>query len=98
MTTTHPSLSQTRPASPLAGKSLTKARVYWVKPTGNSPYMDFFSFDTSGRYSVESPKMYGIRGLKKLVDELGDKVGRCIIYDRELGGEYCRKENGSWTK
>ncbi|MBO0360662.1 hypothetical protein J0X19_22065 [Hymenobacter sp. BT186] len=83
--------------SPLAGKSLTKARVYWASPTG-AEYMDFFSFDTSGRYAVESPKEYGVRGLKKLVDKLGVKVARCIIYDRELGGEYCRKENHQWTK
>ncbi|SHL87196.1 hypothetical protein [Hymenobacter psychrotolerans] len=90
-------------ASPYASLRLTaqlKARVYWATPQQGASQCDFYSFDSSGRYQVADPFAYGLRGLKKLVDKLGDKVARCVIYENLTPGrpEYCRKEKGSWNK
>ncbi|OUJ68606.1 hypothetical protein BXP70_27810 [Hymenobacter crusticola] len=75
--------------------------MYWSKPVpGTKGFSDFYSFDRSGRYEVADPRDYGIRGLKKLVDGMTDRVARAIIYDNQayLHPEICRKERGSWNK
>ncbi|MCA8830489.1 SRR1 family protein [Hymenobacter pini] len=85
----------------LKNTALWKARVYWshVNP-GQAGQMDFYSFDSSGRFAVADPARYGLAGLRKLVDKLGAKVARCVIYENLTAGrpEYCRKENGTWTR
>ena len=94
---TPPLASPKSPHAVLRETALTKARVYWVTPRNGTAQVDYYSFDRSGRYEVADPREYGIRQLKKLVDKLGAAVARCIIYDRQNGGEVCRKENGVWS-
>jgi hypothetical protein len=80
--------------------ALTKARVYWAAPQPGTPgQADFYSFDSSGRYQVADPRRYGLEGLRKMVDKMGAKVARCVIYDNQAPGrpEICRKERGSWN-
>lgn len=89
-----------KPQTPLSQKSLSKARVYWANVTpGTAGHSDFYSFDTSGKYKVEEGRQlqYGVEGLIRLVDKLGPKVARAIIYDRKEGHEITRKEHGSWA-
>lgn len=91
-------------ASPCAALKLTaftKARVYWANPKpGTNGQSDFYSFDKSSHYQVADPLDYGIRGLKRMVDKMGVKVERCIIYDNQASGrpEICRKEKGAWNQ
>ena len=81
-------------------KRLLKARIYWtVKKPGTLGQIDRYSFDTSGRYKVADNYRYGLAMLVKLIDKLGDKVCRAIIYDNQAPGrpEVQRKEHGQWV-
>lgn len=94
------SLTSASPYASLKRTALTKARVYWAQPLpGTNGQADFYSFDSSGRYEVADKRDYGLRGLKKMIDKLGSKVARAIIYDNQAPDrpEICRKERGSWT-
>lgn len=89
-------------ASPahLRDRALTKARVYWSTVlVGCNAFCDFYSFDKSGRYEVADPRTYGLRGLQKMIDGMGAKVARAIIYDNQAPNrpEIMRKERGSWN-
>ncbi|MBO3270774.1 hypothetical protein [Hymenobacter defluvii] len=99
-----PTVSASSPGAPgyatLKYKSLTKARVYFATPAPGTPgQCDYYSFDTSGRYEVQDPRDYGLRGLMKMIDKMGAKVARAIIYDNQAPGrpEILRKERGSWN-
>lgn len=67
----------------------------WVVFT-NGGKKAFRSYDTSGRYTVNDPRDYGIRGLKKMVDRWGDKVKEARLYDTESGRELERYQQGQW--
>lgn len=96
-----PAVPATSPYAKLKLTALSKARVYWANSTpGTNGQADFYSFDKSSRYQVADPRSHGILGLKKMVDKMGDKVTRCIIYDNQAPDrpEICRKEKGAWNQ
>ncbi|MGY2132295.1 hypothetical protein ACW9KT_08700 [Hymenobacter sp. HD11105] len=73
--------------------ALTKAWVVWR----NGSKKTFYSYDTSGRYEVEDPREYGMRGLmKRVVEKWGDTIERAIIYDNKTGVKIYEFLNGEW--
>ncbi|HEX8505503.1 MAG TPA: hypothetical protein VF630_09055 [Hymenobacter sp.] len=81
------------PPTPLSNKALTCCWVVWI----NGWKKKFYSFDTSGRYAVDDPRDYGIRGLKKMVAKMGATVDQAILYDNQSGKEIERLKNGQWV-
>ena len=72
----------------------TKCWIVWK----NGWKKTFQSYDTSGRYEVDDPREYGIRGLKKLVSKWGDSIAHAIIYDTETGQEIESFNLGVWVQ
>lgn len=76
-------------------QGLTKLWVVWK----DGHKKTIRSFDTSGRYTVQDPKAYGIRGLKKTFtkDFNPPNVDQARIYDVASGQELERYQNGQWV-
>ena len=72
----------------------TKCWIVWK----NGCKKTFHSYDTSGRYVVNDPREYGIRGLKKMVAKWGDSIAHAIIYDNETGKEIESFNRGIWVQ
>ncbi len=81
------------PVRPASQEGLTRCWVVWT----NGWKKAFRSYDTSGRYQVDDPRAYGIRGLKKMVARWGPNVSQAIIYDNATGLEITRLQNGAWV-
>ncbi|TGE26908.1 hypothetical protein [Hymenobacter metallicola] len=78
-------------APPINMRQNALTRVWVVWKDGNKKH--FTSFDSSGRYQVESPREYGIRGLRKMVEKMGSTVKEAILYDNQTG-----KQEEVWVK
>ena len=83
--------------SNLPQRSLYKCWVVWegdIKKT-------FYSYDSSGRYNVENPDEYGLKGLqKRVVKQYPEKMKKAIIYDNQSGKKLyeLQIQNRQWVE
>ncbi|MCA8830163.1 hypothetical protein [Hymenobacter pini] len=65
--------------------ALTRAWVVWQ----NGAKKTFHSYDTSGRYLVDDPLRYGIRGFRsRVLDKAwGSPIKELRIYDNQSGAQ-----------
>jgi hypothetical protein len=85
------------PTNSLPAKAQYKCWVVWQGPTADIK-KTFYSYDSSGRYDVEKPDEYGLKGLqKRVVRQYPEKMKRAIIYDNQTGTKLFELQNGQWV-
>lgn len=85
----------TNAPSPLPQRSRYKCWMVW----DNDIKKTFYSFDSSGRYEVEKPDEYGLKGLqKRMLKQYPDKIKKAIIYDNQTGAKLYELQNGHWVE